>query len=358
MNKKLLAAAVGAAMGIAPMIAAQAATTLYGHMHLSWDRFDADTAERSFISSNSTRFGIKGDEDFGGGLKGIYQIETGGIGVDEATTGLGGDLRNSFLGFSNSSWGTIKIGRHDTPYKDLGRRLDQFNEQIGDSRAINSLAGTFDVRAKNMVRYESPTFGGLNVNVLQSSNNGDETTTSVQRVTSVGANWTAGPLFVGAAMEEHSFTPAGAGTKDKETGTRLAATYTLGAFTIGASYDMFGDVGGVADVDNDVMGLYASFKMGNNLLKAHWLQSELDCPSTMVCTGTDSTLMAIGVNHNLSKTATAYINYATMDNDANIYVPLAGSYTGHGENLNPTGGATAQVGKDPSAISVGFIFKF
>lgn len=354
MKKKLLTVAAGAAMFAVGSVASQAATTLYGHMHLSWDSLDnGATVERSLISSNSTRIGVKGDEDLGGGLKAIWQIESGGIGVDEATNGFGGDLRNSFVGFSNSGWGTIKIGRHDTPFKDLGRRLDNFNEQVGDARNLFGLA-LYDLRPKNMVRYESPTFGGLNFNALQSSNNGDETTAATQSVTSLGANWTGGPLFVGAAYETHSTgLGATAGTEDKEKGIRLATSYTMGNFVLGLMYEMLNDLAGVSDVDQNTYGLFASFKMGNNKLKAHWINSDdLDCPSTLTCTETGATMLAIGVDHALSKTVTTYLNYAKVDNDANAALGVVSGNGGHGETV------TVPLGRDPDGISLGVIMKF
>ena len=44
MNKKLLMAAVGAALVAGPMVAVHAAgATLYGHMHMSLDRQDNDS---------------------------------------------------------------------------------------------------------------------------------------------------------------------------------------------------------------------------------------------------------------------------------------------------------------------------
>src|SRR3989304_1240195 len=90
MNKKLLIAAVGAALVAGPMMAAQAAPTVYGHFHMSLDRYDngkdatsAGSTERGVMNSNSSRFGIKGDEDLGGGLKAIYQVEGGVFAADD-----------------------------------------------------------------------------------------------------------------------------------------------------------------------------------------------------------------------------------------------------------------------------------
>ena len=181
MNKKLLIAAVGAALVAGPMLAAQADTTLYGHFHMSFDNLDNDNAQYGYVASNSTRIGVKGNEDLGGGLKGIYQVESGALAADTGVSGFGGQLRNTFMGFSGSSWGTVKVGRHDTPFKDLGRKLDNFNEEVGDMRNILSGSSTgaslYDARVSNMIRYESPNMGGLTASVLHTSNTNTSGTT-------------------------------------------------------------------------------------------------------------------------------------------------------------------------------------
>src|SRR3990167_6819734 len=136
MNKKLLIAAVGAALIAGPMLAAQAAPTVYGHFHESLDHYDnggSPSTENGLLNNNSSRFGIKGDEDLGGGLKSIYQVESGAFVAVEGTSGFSGALRNTFMGFAGRL-GVVKFGRHDTPYKDLGRKFDNFNEQVGDMR--------------------------------------------------------------------------------------------------------------------------------------------------------------------------------------------------------------------------------
>jgi predicted porin len=345
MKKKLLMAAVGAALVAGPMVAAHAAgATLYGHMHMSMDRYDNDVAEDSMMANNSSRFGIKGDEDLGGGLKAIYQIESPIFAADEGTGGFGGTMRNTFVGFSGG-WGTVKLGRHDTPYKDLGRKLDNFNEQVGDMRNLIGQAGTYDKRVSNMIRYESPNFGGLNVVVQNTSNNGsDDDGNTSEKDTSLGVNWSAGPLFLGAAWNEVG---NGAGV-DETTGLRLAGAYTMNDFTFGLFWETLSDIAGFSGADRDAMGLVASMKMGNNKFKFHWLDA--DKIDTLADSGGD--MWAIGVDHMFSKTALVYLNYASVGNDNNAAFATASSNGGHGDNL----GSVA--GQDATGISAGYILKF
>ena len=347
MKKKLLMAAVGAALVAGPMVAAHAAgATLYGHFHMSMDRFDNDSKEEGVMANNSSRFGIKGDEDLGGGLKAIYQIESPIFAADEGTGGFGGTMRNTFVGFSGG-WGAVKIGRHDTPYKDLGRKLDNFNEQVGDMRNLIGSAGTYDKRVSNMIRYESPSFGGLNVVVQNTSNNNTppatETTATVHKDTSLGVNWSAGPLFLGAAWNE-----VGNTSDNDTTGMRLAGAYTMNDFTFGLFWESLSDIGGTSGADRDAMGLVAAMKMGNNKFKFHWLDA--DKQDDVADSGGD--MWAIGVDHMFSKTALVYLNYASVGNDTASTFNTANGPGGHGDNL------AASAGKDATAFSAGYILKF
>jgi predicted porin len=362
MKKKLLMAAVGAALVAGPMVAAHAAgaTTLYGHMHMSLDRFDDDAAagstERGFLSSNSTRFGIKGDEDLGGGLKAIYQIESGGLAADTGAGGMGGTLRNTFVGFTGA-YGTAKFGRHDTPFKDLGRKLDNFNEQVGDARNIIGSGGlsslfNWDQRVSNMVRYDSPSFSGLKVAYQYATAEGAGTVpgTVTGDVNSLNLTWDGGPIWAGFGYEKHKVV----GSSDDETGIRLVGSYTMNDLTFGLFWETLEDLEGVSGVELNTIGLMAAMKMGNNKFKFHWYEADdLDSPIGTL-QGTGGSLWAIGVDHIFSKTTMVYFNYATADNDTNAaFVDVASSNGGHGNFLGVAGGDTS-----PTGYSAGVILNF
>ncbi len=351
MNKKLLIAAVGAALVAGPMMAAQAAPTVYGHFHESLDRYDVDssataTTERGLLNSNSTRFGIKGDEDLGGGLKAIYQVESGVFAADDGTSGFGNPLRNTYLGFSGSSWGMVKFGRHDTPVKDLGRAIDQYNEQIGDARNVTGNAGAFDARINNMVRYDSPIFAGVKFALQYGTPEARGST----RYTSGSATWTGGPAMVGLGYEKHSF---GSSAKKEEKDIRLVGKYSIGDLSLAALYETMSDLAGVSGADRNVWGLEAGFKMANNLLKAHYYSADkVDAQATQ----NGGKIWALGVDHSFSKTTMVYANYAVASNDSGTTAfNVSSSNGGHGTTNVPTVGKN---GGDSKAYSFGTIINF
>ena len=94
MNKKLVAVAIAGLLA-APLAQAQTANvTLYGRINIDMEFVNGRLANNTNpnvyrVSSNSSRFGLRGTESLGGGLNAIFQIENGSI---RPTTGDGGNL--------------------------------------------------------------------------------------------------------------------------------------------------------------------------------------------------------------------------------------------------------------------------
>ncbi|HSD96051.1 MAG TPA: porin [Sulfuricaulis sp.] len=351
MNKKLLIAAVGAALFAGPMLAAQAETVVYGHFHESWDSYDnggdgagvSDTTN-GMLNSNSSRFGIKGNEDLGGGLKAIYQIESGAFNADDGSGGLGGTLRNTYMGFAGSQWGSVKFGRHDAPVKDMSRKIDMFNEEIGDMRVAIGY-GRFDNRIGNMVRYDSPSFSGIQVGVLHgvSEVNTDTTTTSAN------VTWSQGPIYAGLGYEVHM---AHSSALEDESDIRLAGMWNITPeFYLAAIFDQVSNVGFVDNNDGMTWAIGGGFKFANNLLKLQYAQADATDEAVVDNGGS---LWAIGVDHYFSKTTKVYLDYAKADNDDAAAFNVSSSYAGHGTGGVPAVGA----GNSPSAVSVGMVINF
>jgi len=345
MNKKLLIAAVGAALVAGPMLAAQADTTVYGHFHESMDHYDnGGTTEKSLLNSNSSRFGIKGNEDLGGGLKAIYQVESGAFNADDGSGGFGGTLRNTYMGFAGSSWGSVKFGRNDTPVKDMSRKIDAFNEEIGDLRLGIGYA-SFDNRVSNMMRYDSPSFAGVQFGLLYGAS---EVNTDV-RTTSGNVTWTQGPIYLGLGYEiqkAHS-----SAVKDLSD-IRLVGMFNVTSdFYLAAIYDNVSNVAFIDSNDGQTWGLGAGFKMANNLFKIQYANVDKTDKAT---TDNGASFWVVGVDHNFSKTTKIYLDYAKVKNDAGAAVNISSAYAGHGATAVPAVAA----GKEPKGYSLGMVVNF
>ena len=124
MQKKIIVLAIAAALA-AP--SAFAETTVYGKLSADFEAVKNSSYFRSYgssyrvnrIASNASRFGVKGSEDLGDGLKAIYQIEVRwNVNGNEAGGGGGvfNGTRNSNVGLQGD-FGTVFLGIWDTPYK-------------------------------------------------------------------------------------------------------------------------------------------------------------------------------------------------------------------------------------------------
>ena len=66
------------------------------------------------MESSNSRFGVRGHEKLGGGLKAVFQLETE-FHVDTNDSRFA--QRDSFIGLAHDRWGTVKLGRFDQSEK-------------------------------------------------------------------------------------------------------------------------------------------------------------------------------------------------------------------------------------------------
>jgi predicted porin len=375
MNKKLLTAAIGAALVAAPMFAANAAPTVYGRLHVSVDTFDnggsgaedaaGNKASGWNVASNSSRFGIKGADDLGGGLKGIYQVELG-FNADEATSI---SQRNSYAGLSGG-WGTALAGRHDTPYKISTGKLDPFSETVGDYNGIiSSVNGTnlFDLRVNNAIAYISPNFSGFSFAAAYTQGpdapvcappNGCPTGGTVaaqangadqQDVTAMSAfvMYDKAPFFVSVAYEAHNVDDAVLADASRD-GLKVGLGFSSDMFGVGLVYETLSADSSTSNINRDAYWGTAWFKLGGNdkLAVAYGVANDSDNAAD-----DKAALMTAGWFHSFSKTSTFYLVYANMANDGAAATYQLGT-SGHGDLVK------AIAGEDQSSISAGLIMDF
>ena len=352
MKKNLIALAVAGALAVPA--AAMADATIYGKFHVSIDSYDnggngAAEASGLSVSSNSSRLGFKGSEDLGNGLSAIWQTEST-IGVDGDGSGLSN--RNTYVGFKGG-FGTVMAGKHDSPVKSIGRKVDLFGDQVGDSRSIirGQIAdgitddADLDQRNSNMIMYVTPAMGALQA-AFQYVPDENDADTSVanpdQTAMNIAAWYNAGPLYVGLGYGVTQNDDGTAGVEDEKV-TRLVASYQMDALKFTGLYQTADGVS-FADNEYDAYGLGVAFNMGGgNTIKAQYYMADAD--------GDEATMTAIGFDHAMSKQTSVYAAYAMTSNDTGLTTTPWGG-TGH-ENLSD--GAS---GEDASALSVGVVHKF
>jgi predicted porin len=173
MKKSLLALAVLSAF--AGVASAQSSITLYGRVDAGYTRFDPKNGNTSDISATSglaagnlggNRWGIRGSEDLGGGLKGVFVLESG-FGLDDGTSGQGGRLfgRQAYMGVTGG-WGGLVMGRlaafsSGTGDFDKFGSLDPFRTGAGILGFQKVMGSANSLRLDNAIAYVTPNMGGF-----------------------------------------------------------------------------------------------------------------------------------------------------------------------------------------------------
>lgn len=272
MKKSLLAlAALGTFAGAAQ---AQSSVTLYGIIDAGFV-YNNNSAGQKLYSLNSgnlqgSRWGLRGTEDLGGGLKAIFVLENG-FNVMNGRLGQGGDEfgRQAYVGLSTSQFGTFTLGRQYDSVVDYTGAFEvgsqwgtYFGAHPGDLDNMNN-----SNRVNNSVKYTSANYAGFTFGGLYSLG-GVAGQFNRNQIWSLGVGYSQGPLQLGAGylnVKDPNFSFFGNNATSSTTGSNMTGSrvysgyasaktqqvitaggaYTFGAATVGATYSntQFKDLG-------------------------------------------------------------------------------------------------------------------
>ena len=372
MKKSTLALAVAAAL-VGFGSTAYADTTLYGSARVSIDYNDPnsnDVVESNpeanwDVFNNSSRLGVRGEEDLGGGLAAIYQYE---FGVDVTEGGNFNGNRPKWVGLKGSSWGAVTLGTQWTPYYNVIGIGDIFNSSkvfnstssfaaaTTTSPVLNTYLGnTFGLRMDNSLIYTSPNWSGFGVQAMLVMN-GTCTPTDPQTTDelcgytgnklpanlsdgvdmyNISASYKNGPFFAGAtymALDGPGFSarlPSGQTLSSVPAwdGDQwgLAFGYNSGPFAVSFAYEN-GDLNTVYSGTSQNYYLTGQYTFGNNVIRASygfltpdddriWLTDNV---ADSYSQG-DLNNYAIGYQYNFSKRTRAWVEYLGASNDGDFY---------------------------------------
>jgi len=242
MKKTLIVAAVAASFATAAN--AQSSVTLYGLIDAGFTYVNNEAAPNTAKGSaaafrlssgnlNGSRWGLRGTEDLGGGMKAIFTLESGfSMGNGQALQGQNGSAsgtefgRQAFAGISTAQFGTVT----------LGRQYDSVVDYLAPLTANGSWGGTYfshpfdndntqnSFRVNNSVKYQSANYSGLTFGGLYGFSN-QAGGFANNRAYSAGAQYANGPLKVAAAylqlQNPSSSTAGGAMTDNGAAATTL-----------------------------------------------------------------------------------------------------------------------------------------
>jgi predicted porin len=305
MKKSLIALAVAGAVSAPAAFAATANVDVYGKLNagVSFIGDQQDNVSEVQVTSFASRVGFKGAEDLGGGLSAIWQVESG-INLDEGNGTWAS--RNSFVGLKGG-FGSVLIGKYDTPLKLVGRAVDLFGDQFGDSR--NVLGVGQDIRANNTVNYTSPNWTGFSFAAAYSTDpagSGSSADAADTDAYSLSATYANGPFFAGLAFADGDFNS----NRGLDGQIRLAGGFTFGGFKLVGQWDDVGadgssGLGALGDFDGYMVG--GSYTLGQWVFKGNWASGDYG-------NAADPEQWNLGVDYNMSKRTTLYAIYTDGDN--------------------------------------------
>jgi predicted porin len=399
MQKKIIVLAVAGAIG--SIVAGSAfadAPTFYGRIDYGYQSTGGDsgglTGQKTTNAFNSgieagSRIGLKGAEDIGNNLKGIYEVEFG-INVDQASgadaaaktgavTSTGSaatwNNRHSYIGLTGD-FGTAVGGRLDGVRYGIFQAYDPFG--AGGMGNFTQITRQVD-RANNAVAYITPNFngfsglvaygtailganvdgaglGGLNAKTGEAAGNlGDF------KLNTIMGKYEQGPISVTLDWEQVKADNIGIGAgvagniTDKITVTTVGGSYDLGVVKVSALYDTLKDtadvLGDLQKTSNFLIAVKAP--MGAFTLKANYGKSQNKLSGAV---DADTSKFGLGVDYALTKRTNLYADYGAITNGKNAKLAISAAANAYGPTGSYGGGSTGVGGAH--GIDFGIAHKF
>uniref|UniRef100_E6QQ82 Porin, Gram-negative type n=1 Tax=mine drainage metagenome TaxID=410659 RepID=E6QQ82_9ZZZZ len=352
--------------------------SVYGVGHMSVDNIDTGAQTSTYIHSNSSRLGFRGDQDLSNGLTAFFQFESGvdltGNGGDDGNGGLisqnqsgpmGGiftEARDSYVGVKGD-FGSVEMGR----LPGLNQWVYDYNlfaDQVGDLGNVWDVDG-LPGRVNGAALYRTPDFNGftLGLSYVPSQNTAFNNYTggfTSDALSNIGnsyiakADYVNGGLKLGGAYADFG----GAGIAPDNVVGAITGSYDFGAFNVGGGWQQeTGVSGGIPGIsgDRNSYTLGAAAKAGSNgTVKIQYAGSG----NVSGTSNTSGQQWAAGYDYAWDKNTILYVAYAQTNNGSATASFNAYGF-GHGNYGVPTSGTGfTPLGGDTSVISVGFIYKF
>jgi predicted porin len=401
MQKKTLVAAIGAALMVPGMALAQksdkpepaSVVELYGKVYpeLVFPSSSGATGEgtatcticlpaagenavvkRTEMESSNSRFGVRGHERLGTDLKAIFQLETQFL-LDANNTGFA--QRDSFVGLAHKRFGTVKLGRFDTPFKEYGDDVSFLGVSSGNFTSTSNLyrhigmgsqnnAARFHERRVNAVQYESPDIGPAEFKIQWSTNEA-KTATRDPRVLSMGGQLEFGDLAIMFGHEIHydlfgisANVPSSMrntndqAVRSKDKATAIAVKYKLGkhTFEVDANEKKYDETG------TNVAGRIRSYK--NNaymfLWEARWSPTWRTAFQYIKATAGECTRVAAVCNTNGLEGEQFGLGFA-YHFSRRTYLFVMGTYlkNGYSASFNNSNQQDINPGEDMTQVAMG-----
>ncbi|MEZ5644527.1 MAG: porin [Burkholderiaceae bacterium] len=233
MKKTLIALAAVAATGAA---FAQSSVTLYGVADVALTKqtgTSASVMSAGSLNNGTSRWGVRGTEDLGGGLKAGFNFEQGlSLGDGSLSQAGAGEFGRAAWMNLAGGFGDLRLGRSLSP-NFYGVAAWELTGTANYSVVGSQFGITGPARNSAQIMYTTPNMGGFTVSFAHvlKGNNGDNGHNALNAV------YKNGPLAAGFAYAKTQ--------NAEDDNMSLGASYSFGQFKIGGSFqDPAGDARG------------------------------------------------------------------------------------------------------------------
>ena len=329
--KKLLIASAALAM-VAGTAQAQS-VTLYGSIDTGYSSVESKTATTKTTNAGianssdvSSRWGIRGSEDLGGGMKANFVIETSiGSGTNGALNG------------NTTDTGSTRTGAAWTHATNVGNRA---------MWAGFSTAGGLEVRGglqNQFIRDIATAYNSNGTTNVVGDILAGNSSVFADRHNAISVTQTMGAVKVGAAMTGRTTEVTSTTDVDVGKGYELMANYAAGNFALGGAYrkvdnasnivtaatqqaafnklygvnvvvEAFEDIA-VSGTETETTVIGTSYNLG--VVKAFASYGTQDIKTTSSGVKSEREVMTFGVNGNITPTTQLFATYSTGETKAN-----------------------------------------
>ncbi|NJM42409.1 MAG: porin [Anaerolineae bacterium] len=334
MKKTLVAMAALAAVSAF----AQSSVTLYGRVDAGF--FSQKTGvgaaairqtgidNGSNVGLTGSRWGMRGTEDLGGGLKAGFKLENrfnidnGGFSQTRVVTAavaatattpaipavtepllFGGE---AFISLSGG-FGQVRLGRMFTSFDDLRaiavskNNFDAAWSPVSDSYRVG--LANYDGRGDNAIKYDTPNFGGISGGLMYAFGENKTALVSAGSQVSGHIKYANGPLAAGFGFQTEKATGAAVSTKHNA----ISVAYDLGVVALSGGYN---NTKNGATKDNDY-SIGVEMPLGAAKISAGFANSTSKAGAAAKLKGSGFGLSA---TYSMSKRTTLYTGYKSSNN--------------------------------------------
>ncbi len=305
---------------------AQSSVTLYGVADAAIERVKGASGATRLASGQQqgSRWGLRGAEDMGGGLKTVFQIESG-FNIVNGASAQGGLLfgRQAYVGLAGD-FGAIRMGRQYSPMDDIAGLV---GTKVYDVLSVVPIIGNGDYnRVNSAVTYLSPKVANTTFQAQYSFANArpaGDPSPHFGRQYSMHALHAHGPLTLGLSLMRVIDSSSTAAGNQGQNAALLVAGYDFGGFKLTGYYDQ-------EDKGTDKMKVYGisgAMAFGSTTVSVGAAQAK-NVTGLASAARDDAKIFTLQASHNLSKRTALYAHLTSVSNAADVALgfnsPVAG----------------------------------